>query len=52
MSRINWVSPEPAYASTFPLVLGTMAMLLVRDPSKAFSVETTGWPVPSGNSVR
>ena len=33
--------PE-AKASTFPLVVGTIAMLLVMNPSTAFSVETTG----------
>src|ERR1039458_279966 len=51
MSRINCVIPE-AYASTFPLVLGTIAMLLVMEPSSAFKVETSGFGSPSGHSVR
>src|SRR5664280_2223159 len=51
MSRISCVIPD-ANASTFPLVLGTIAMLEEIDPSCAFSVETRGWPVPSGHSVR
>ena len=41
MSRISCVIPD-AYASTFPFVLGTIAMLLVIDPSNAFKVETSG----------
>ena len=44
---------EPvAKASTCPLLVGTIAMLLVIDPSAAFSVETTGWFSPSGHNVR
>ena len=51
MSRISCVIPE-AKASAFPFVLGTIAMLEEIDPSNAFSVETKGWVVPSGHSVR
>src|SRR5664280_666362 len=52
MSRISCVDPN-AYASTFPLVLATIAMLEVIQPSIAFSVENgRGLPVPSGHSVR
>ena len=51
MSRTNCVIPF-AKASTLPLVLGTIAMLLETDPSCAFKVETVGWLAPSGHSVR
>ena len=51
MSKISWVIPD-AYASTEPLLLGTIAMLEEIDPSSAFSVETIGWSAPSGHSVR
>ena len=42
MSRTNCVIPF-AKASTLPLVLGTIAMLLAIDPSEAFKVETGCW---------
>src|ERR1035441_4446324 len=45
MSRISCVIPD-ANASTFPLVLGTIAMLLVIEPSSAFKVETSGFGFP------
>src|ERR1017187_8431945 len=51
MSRISCVIPD-AKASTFPLVLGTIAMLLVMEPYRAFKVETSGFVCPSGHSVR
>ena len=51
MSRISCVIPD-AKASTFPLVLGTIAMLLVIEPSSAFKVETSGFGWPSGHKVR
>src|ERR1700678_2833085 len=35
-----------------PLVVGTIAMLEVMKPSRAFSVETVGWCSPSGHKVR
>ena len=37
MSRISWVIPD-AKASTFPLLVGTMAMLLVMDVVRKYSV--------------
>ena len=45
MSRISWVIPD-AYASTLPVLVGTMAILEEIDPSSAFRVETSGCPVP------
>ena len=42
MSKINCVSPA-AYASMEPLLVGTIAMFDVIQPSGAFSVDTTGW---------
>src|SRR5664279_1736899 len=51
MSSTNWVVPE-ANASIQPFVVGTIAMLLVMDPSKAFKVETSGLVWPSGHKVR
>src|ERR1039458_6070783 len=51
MSRISCVIPD-ANASTFPLGLGTIAMLLVMDPSSAFKVETSGFGSPSGHKDR
>src|SRR5580698_10554963 len=50
MSKINCVSPA-AYASMEPLLVGTIAMFDVIQPSGAFSVDTTGWFCPSGHSV-
>src|SRR5664279_4879528 len=57
MSRISCVSPA-ANASTFPLLLGTIAMLEEIDPSCAFSVETRGrpsvglpWCTPQGTAL-
>ena len=51
MSRISWVIPD-AKASTFPLLVGTIAMLDEIDPSSAFKVETSGFVCPSGHRVR
>src|SRR5664280_474933 len=51
MSRISCVSPD-AYASIFPLLVGTIAMFEVIMPSIAFKVEAKGRGWPSGHKVR
>ena len=41
------------YASIEPLVpAGTMAVLAVMAPVRAFRVETVGWAVPVGHALR
>src|ERR1019366_1264378 len=51
MSSTRFVKPE-ACASTWRLVVGTIAMFEVIAPSNAFRVETSGRNCPSGHNVK